>query len=147
MEPMHLPKFDVVENINFLIIRFYTPHSDKKIATIQDFTNKIAIFYTDKFLLTVHKHEVPFLSDIHKKYVSTKKCSSSEEVVTKILWSALETFDDPVQKLSDEVDLYESNIMGGKRDQTQMEALYYVKRQASIGHKILMLMQEPINHI
>ncbi|HEY1112259.1 MAG TPA: CorA family divalent cation transporter, partial [Chitinophagaceae bacterium] len=27
------------------------------------------------------------------------------------------------------------------------EALYFVKRQASIAHKTLMLMQEPINHV
>jgi magnesium transporter len=29
----------------------------------------------------------------------------------------------------------------------QVEALYYIKRQASISNKILMLMAEPINHI
>ena len=38
MEPMHLPKFDIVENINFLIIRFYILQRGKKIATIQDLT-------------------------------------------------------------------------------------------------------------
>jgi magnesium transporter len=147
MEPMHLPKFDIVENINFLIIRFYILQSDKKIATIQDLTNKIAIFYTDKFLLTVHKYEVFFLSEIYKRYISLGKCSSTEEIVTKILWYALETFDDPAQKLSEEVDVYENNLMIGKTDHSQIEALYYIKRQASIAHKILTLMQEPINHI
>jgi magnesium transporter len=37
--------------------------------------------------------------------------------------------------------------MTGKTNPSYMRALYYVKRQASIAHKILMLMQEPINHI
>src|SRR4051794_27749825 len=134
MEPMHLPKFDVAENINFLIIRFYTDHSHKKIATIQDITNKIAIFYTDKFLITVHKFEVVFLEKIYSTFISTGKCSSTEEVVTKILWNALETFDEPAQKLSDEVDFYESNLMIGKTDPSQILALYYIKREASIAH-------------
>jgi len=146
MEPMHLPKYDVVENINFLIIRFYAEQSDKKMATIQDLTNKIAIFYTDKFLLTVHKFEVVFLDNIYNKFISTK-CSSTEEVVTKILWSALETFDDPAQKLSDRVDFYENNLMTRKTSPTDTLALYHIKREASIAHKILVLMQEPINHI
>src|SRR3954452_17630682 len=77
MEPMHLPKFDVVENINFLIIRFYADQLDKKIATIQHLTNKIAIFYTDKFLLTVHKFEVVFLEKIYSKFISVGKFSST----------------------------------------------------------------------
>jgi magnesium transporter len=147
MEPMHLPKFDIVENVNFLIIRFYSNQTDKKAATIQELTNKIAIFYTDKFLLTVHKFEVGFLEKIYSKSISISKCSSTEEVVIKILWSALETFDDPAQKLSEQVDLYENDLMIGKTDPSHMRALYYIKREASIAHKLLMLMQEPINHI
>ena len=147
MEPMHLPKFDVVDDINFLIIRFYIEHVEKKIATIQDLTNKIAIFYTDQFLLTVHKYEVPFLEVLYNKYTAAGKCTSTEEVVTKILWNALETFDDPAQRLSEQVDFYENNLMTGKTHRSHALELYHIKREASIAHKILTLMQEPINHI
>src|SRR5690242_8413761 len=80
MEPMHLPKFDVVDDINFLIIRFYADQPEK-MTTIQGLTNKIAIFYTDQFLLTVHKYEVPFLEALYKKFTATGKCTSTEEVV------------------------------------------------------------------
>jgi magnesium transporter len=147
MEPMHLPKFDVVDDINFLIIRFYADQSEKKMATIQGLTNKIAVFYTDQFLLTVHKYEVPFLEILYKKFTATGKCTSTEEVVTKILWHALETFDDPAQRLSEEVDIYENNLMTGKTHRSHTLALYRIKHEASIAHKILTLMQEPINHI
>lgn len=147
LEPDHLPKYDVVDEVNFIILRYYAHDFNKRAATVQDITNKIAIFYTDQFLLSIHKSEVAFMDMVYKRHVSNGKCTSTIEVVTKILWHALESFDDPAQRLSEQVDFQESNIMLRKITNDQMEALYYIKRQASMSHKILMLMAEPINHI
>lgn len=147
LEPDHLPKYDVVDDVHFLILRFYVPGPEKRIATIQALTNKIAIFYTDKFLITIHLEELDFIDSIQRKYISTKKCTTTVEIVTKLLWNALETFEEPAQRLSDEIDFYENNIVLRKIEQKQLEALYYIKRQASIAHKILTLMAEPINNI
>lgn len=147
MEPEHLPKYDSVDDVNFLILRYFTHGYDKNMATIQEISNKIAIFYTNSFLITIHKEPIHFLANIYKKYIEKGKCSSPEEAVTKILWYALETFDDPVQRLSEQVDFYENHILLRTISNQQVEALYYIKRQASISNKILMLMAEPINHI
>ena len=147
MQPDHLPKFDSVDDVNFLILRYYSHSSDIKLATIQELSNKIAIFYTPEFLITIHKGPIQFLTQIQRKYIDKGKCSSAEEVVTKILWYALETFDDPAQRLSERIDFFENKIHLKTVSNEQVEALYYIKRQASISNKILMLMSEPINHI
>ncbi len=147
MEPDHLPKFDSVDDVNFLILRYYCHGFDKKMATIQELSNKIAIFYTKDFLITIHKEPIHFLSNIQRKYTEKGKCTSAEETITKILWYALETFDDPAQRLSEQVDFFENKILLRNVSNEQVEALYYIKRQASISNKILMLMAEPINHI
>lgn len=147
MEPDHLPKYDTVDDVNFLILRYFSHVFDKKMATIQELSNKIAIFYSKEFLITIHKESIQFLVNIQKKYVDKNKCSGPEEVVTKILWYGLETFDDPAQRLSEQVDFFENQILLKKVTNEQVEALYYIKRQASISNKILMLMAEPINHI
>lgn len=147
MEPDHLPKYDEVDDVNFLILRYFDHGFDKKMATIQEISNKIAIFYTKEFIITIHKEPIQFLTNIQNKYIQKGKCTSAEEVVTKILWYALETFDDPAERLSEEVDFFENRILLRKVSNEQVEALYYIKRQASMSHKILMLMAEPINHI
>ena len=147
MEPDHLPKYDLVDEVNFLILRYYAHNFNLQAATIQDLTNKIAIFYTDRFLITIHKQEVAFMDIVNRKHVASGKCSSVSDVVTRIIWQALESYDDPVQRLSEQIDFQENNIMVRKMSNDQLEALYYIKRQASIGHKTLMLMQEPINHV
>lgn len=147
MQPEHLPKYEFVDDVHFLILRYYSHTPDKRLATIQDLTNKIAIFYTDSFLITIHKYAAPFLDIIRLRHVAPGKCYHVQDVLTRIIWNALEAFDDPANRLSEQVDFYEDQVLMKKTSGDFTEALYYIKREASIAHKILMMMQEPINHI
>jgi len=147
LEPDHLPKYDYVDDVHFLILRFYAHALDKRMGSIQELTNKVAVFYKEDFLITIHRHEAPFLEIIRKKYVETNRCSSIMQVITRIVWNTLETFDDPANLLSEHLDFYENQVMMRKINNEQMEALYHIKRQASVSHKLMLLLREPINHI
>ncbi|MEO8416594.1 MAG: CorA family divalent cation transporter, partial [Ginsengibacter sp.] len=117
------------------------------IATIQELTNKIAIFYTEKFIITIHKSEAAFLDEVRRQYVDTRKAGSVTALLVKIIWYDLETFDDPVTKLSEKLDTYENAVMLKKTTNDLTQALYFIKHEASVSNKVLMLMQEPINHM
>lgn len=147
MQPEHLPKYESVNDVNFLILRFYAHTSGKRMTTIQDLTNKVAIFYTNDVLITIHKHDVPFLNIIRNKHVTQKKCTSITDVITKIAWGALETFDNPADRLSEQIEFYENQIILKRSGADQTQSLYAIKREATIAQKIIMLMLEPINHI
>lgn len=147
MQPEHLPKYEFVDDISFLILRFYDHMADERIATIQDITNKIAIFYTDRFIITIHRTETPFIEEVREKFVNRGRCSTITDLLIQIAWYALETYDAPVNRLFDQVDHYENLIMIKNSGQSPIEALYGIKREASILHKILMLMNEPISRI
>jgi len=147
LQPEHLPKYEFVDEVHFIILRYYDAFTKNHATTIQDLTNKIALFYTENLLITIHKSETPFVKDIRNRYDLTRKCSGTTEVIAKIIWNALETFDEPANHLFQKVDFYENEIMLKKISNDQMEALYYIKREASLSYKILVLMQEPINHI
>ncbi len=147
LEPDHLPKYDYVDDVHFLILRFYAHALDKRMGSIQELTNKVAVFYKEDFLITIHRNEAPFLEIIRKKYVETNRCSSIMQVITRIVWNTLETFDDPANLLSEHLDFYENQVMMRKINNEQMEALYHIKRQASVSHKLMLLLREPINHI
>ena len=147
MEPAHLPKYELDEQTHFLILRFYAHNFNSTMATIQEITNKLAIFFSDTFIITIHVSGISFLDVLRKKYVTNGKCFSTSELITRIVWNALETFDNPVNRLSEQIDFYENQLIVKKSNSDQTEALYFIKRQASITHKILLLMQEPINHL
>lgn len=147
LQPEHLPKYEFADDVHFLILRFYAQQGDTHSATIQELTNKIAIFYTECFMITIHLSEAPFLQAIHKQFVSPGKCTSTTSLLARVLWEALETFDEPANKLSERVDFYETQIIIKKTSEDHTEALFYIKREASLAHKVLMMMLEPINRV
>ena len=147
MEPEHLPKYESVDEVNFLILRHYAQEADQDVATIQELSNKIAIFYTEDFVLTIHKHEIPFLTTFYDVYITRGKCLSTGQLVIKVIWLTLETFESPAQRLNNAVDVHENNILLQRSGKTSLESLYHIKRKASISHNILLLTQEPINHV
>ena len=146
LQPEHLPKYENVEDVHFIILRYYNTSGDSYPTTIQELTNKIALFHTDNLVITIYKSETPFIKDIRNRY-SKRNCSGITELKAQIIWSALETFDEPANHLFEKVDLYENEIMIGKINKDRMQALYHIKREASLAYKTLMLMQEPIDHI
>ncbi|MEO6071059.1 MAG: CorA family divalent cation transporter [Chitinophagaceae bacterium] len=146
LEPDHLPKYDIVDDVHFLILRFFSHDFGQRISSIQNITNKIAIFFTQKFIITIHKVEVHFLDVIYKNHVSRGKCSTAE-VTIKILQNAVQTFYEPAQRLIEQVDFFETKIILRRVNDDLIEDLYYLKRRATFSNKILMLMLEPINHM
>lgn len=147
MQPEHLPKYESVDDVNFLILRFYARQQMERVSTIQELTNKVAVFYTDEFIVTIHKNETPFLEEIRKRFVETKKCKTLTDVITKIAWNALESFDKPFNQISEKIDFHENQIMLRSSGVNQTEGLYMIKREVTLAHKTIMLMLEPINHI
>lgn len=147
MQPMHLPKYEFVDDINFMILRYYAGDDNCLITSIQELTNKVAVFYSAEFLLTIHRTSAPFVESLRTNHPALARCVSTTAVVSKIVWSALETFDDRANKLSENVEESENDIMQRNFNNAHMEALYRVKREATLSYKVILLMQEPTNHL
>ncbi len=110
-------------------------------------SSKIAIFYTDQFLITIHRNELYFINTIQKKILGDDFGNSVSEVGIKILLNAIETFNDPAQRLAEQVDFFESHIFLKEVLPEQLESLYFIKRKAALSIKLLTLSLEPINGI
>lgn len=54
LQPNHLPKLELIEDVVFLIIRVYDTEALENADSIQELTRKIAMFYTGNTLITVH---------------------------------------------------------------------------------------------
>lgn len=147
MEPEHLPKYERIGDLHFLILRYYAHSFHKKMGSIQELTDKIAVFYNDGVLITIHKSEVSFLRVMAKNISESQNCGSTTELITRIVWQVLASFDDPADRLSEQVDFFETQVMVKKTAHDLMEELYYIKRQASLTAKVILLTTEPIHHI
>lgn len=147
LEPDHLPKHEDLGDTHFIITRILTPGQPRKMQTIQQLSSKIAIFYNNDIIITVHRLEQSFLQVVRDKYVETHKCRNTNELVTKIIWFVLHSYDKPAIELSNEVETYEEKIFLRSLTPVMMEDLYYIKRKAGICYKLLVLTGEVINTI
>jgi magnesium transporter len=109
LQPDHLPKFERMANYSFLIFRIYTENDLPDADSVQELTNKIAVFYSEKFLLTIHRQKQSLLDRVIET-IGQKKCSNSVELLNVIINSCLNTYDQPLQKLSKSVDYYEEIV-------------------------------------
>ena len=146
LEPGHLPKFEMVDDICFIIVRLHAPN-DIYADTIQELTNKVAIFFNDRFILTIHRQTQVFLHELKHKYVSSGHCKSTRFLVLKIVESVLNSYARPGELLDDKIDHYESLIFLQKKVPDLQKNLYYMKRQTNITRRMIKLTEEVIQQI
>ncbi|MCC6723319.1 MAG: magnesium transporter CorA [Saprospiraceae bacterium] len=142
MEPDHLPKFERLDNFDFIILRVHNNEKQDEAQTPQQLTNKIAIFYNDDVLVTVHRKQFPFLEAMKQQYGGSEKCTSSQGVVSRVIREAVHSFDKPAQQLSEEIDQIENVIFLKTIRPALLERFYFLKRQASLCKKLLLQTQE-----
>ncbi|HSZ25386.1 MAG TPA: CorA family divalent cation transporter [Cytophagaceae bacterium] len=147
LDPGHLPKYENIQECHFLIIRSYFPSSSENPHTIQDLTSKIAIFYSHHFLITIHRRENDFLNTVQEKFCDPQLSLSIKDLVIKIVWSSLHSFDRPAIQLSGETDDYEEKIFLKNVIPQFQKKLYYLKHKANVSKKVLLLTSEVISHI
>src|SRR6187431_1497185 len=59
LQPEHLPKYEEIEDLLFIMLRVYDENAIKDADTIQELSRKIALFYTKNRLITIHSIELP----------------------------------------------------------------------------------------
>jgi magnesium transporter len=147
LEPDHLPKRENLGDIQFLITRLLTGQTDQKADSIQEMSNKVAIFYSRDFLITIHRKPQEFLFSIKDSVIAVNPCKTTNEIVTKILWHVLNTYDKPGINLSVQVDSLEREVFLKAVNTIIPQDLYYIKRKASVCQKLLILSTEAINSL
>lgn len=145
LEPDHLPKFELFETTKFLITRVYAPKNQRNPHTIQELTSKIAVFYNDTFIITIHRQPQPFIHGIKDQCLNSNICSSINEIVTKILWNSLHTYELPALDLDNRVDYYEEEIFLKNHIPNIQKSLYFLKRKAAACKKVIYLTSDVIN--
>jgi len=141
LEIGHLPKFEKQKNYNFLILRAFTANTEERITNINELSNKIAFFYNDKKIITVHRSEFSFLEDSYPAF------ESPEDVLVFIMQKMIETFVEPSKFLSDKIDEIEKNIFLKDAAKISLEDLYFHKSQTRITKKLLQITQGVVNQM
>jgi len=142
----HLPKFEEFNLYTFIILRIYQPDVDLEADSVQELTNKVSLFITEKAVITVHRKPWPQLEAIAKTLHDEGGCASIRHLVARIIKAALHTYDVPGQRLTNTLETYERKVFLAERQVSLLQHLYYIKRKLDVIKRLLVVTYEVVEH-
>jgi magnesium transporter len=141
LDPMHLPKYEMVGETGFLILRHADPatYDQQSADTVRELTRKIAIFVLPYAIITVHRSPQPFIDAIFAKWEKQKLESRTQlfHLVNQLIKQVYLSYSGPMDKAEETFAKLESTVIRrAKRDQL-MEKLYFLRRKVLIYKKMI----------
>ncbi len=147
LQPGHLPKYERFRGYTFIIVRVYFPIKDQEADTVQELTNKVAIFISDKYIITIHRNEWAPLVAISEEYVNSGECKKPTHVLTEIVKAGLHSFEAPGNKITQHIEFYEEQVFLKDRNVSFLKGLYFIKRKIDVIKRLLILTHEIVDKI
>jgi magnesium transporter len=146
LEPEHLPKFENVNHVSFIVLRAYDANSTKEGDTVQKLTNKIALFAGENFIISIHRRDHEYIKVLRNKWrVSHKNEENLSMLITADLYEAiLNTYESPSKYAMEMLERYEEAIFDNNEPASIIQRLYLLRRKASVYKKMLFLFNELI---
>lgn len=142
MQAEHLPK---VEPLNekegfFLIARISDPES-RDFTNIQTVSRKLAIFYKQGELVTIHRGNFPWIRELPSKLNQSKTPLTGYLVVCKLLKECFRSFEPVVLKLSEDLDFFEQKLFSNEKFPPFAKSLYSIRRKAGVLKRLFQVSQ------
>ena len=147
LQPDHLPKHENVGSYIFIIFRLHADKVASKADTVQELTDKIAIFMKEELIITIHRKEWTQAEEINENFIKEGLCESEHHVLNEIVKSGLRTYDVRADELTHEIEYFEENMFLKNRKVSLLEGLYYLKRKVDVTRRILILSNEIIEKV
>lgn len=147
IDPNHLPKYEDLEKLDFILMRQNTSVERAGLSTLSDVSTKIGVFIGEKFLMTVHRIENYGIIEISEKAKAGKfKKVTPAIMALKIAHKTLDSYDTENQFLLEQLDKMELEIFTKTLSSaTQLKRLYGFKRKIGLNLKVLNLSSEWVN--
>ena len=146
LQPDHLPKFERMQNYSFIIFRIYLEKNQTDAAVLMEQTSTIAIFFCEKFILTIHQKTQSLFEKVIES-MEEKMSSSSRELLNILIASCLNTYELPLRKLSTDVDYYEEMVFLRQKNEPLLKGIYYLKRKIDLLEQMLLLSHDIIDKL
>lgn len=146
MEPEQLPKIEQLEDHKlFIIFRVYDKTRKKKADDIQEVSRRIAVFYDESLLITIHRTIQPLITLVQETYLG--KCRHAHDALLRVVYEVLKTYEAPAVILSQELDQYESAIFLKRKTPNLLKGIYLIKRQGATCNRIISLTDDVVRKL
>lgn len=144
IERGHLPKVEVSNGNHFVILRAFTGKKNENLSTIEEISNKIAFFFDEKRLITIHRASFHFLNYQEQE---AYKSLTVYDFVIQLFSSIVDTYSEPALWQGNQIDEIEKIIFLKDYSNISLEDLYFQKAEARVSKKLLLLSQDVLKEI
>lgn len=147
IDPNHLPKFEDLGDLKFLLTRVNTNTERLNLNTISDVSTKLGIFLKDNLILTVHRIENDVVSKLLKDLKEGKTNDVNPyKIVLELAQNIFKSYEEENLILLEQMERMENEIfMKNISNATQIKRLYRFKRKVGLNQKVLNLSSEWVN--
>jgi magnesium transporter len=146
MEPDHLPKFEEGEDFNFIILRRVVS-KDAEGNTVHDLTTKIAIFYNEKTIVTIHRLPHPDIHEVCEQLMKNGKITTVNQLLLKVIAKVQHRYTEFSVHLNGQIEAFETGLFIRKTALASIESLYQLKRRTGLCRKLLLLTGEVVSAV
>jgi magnesium transporter len=145
LEPEHLPKYERIGTTTFIIVRAMDEHAALDCSSVHEMTRKVAIFYGPEFLITIHRTEQRFLTQLMEEYRSAKPPEGSSEqrkgylprLLINLINGAIGTYEKPLTAAESAIDAFEATVFGEHEFTELLRRIYLEKRRVTQMRRML----------
>lgn len=141
LQPGHLPKIEIHDRYTFIVLRAFTANFKTGASTVPELSNKIAFFFNNQKLITIHSTPFSFLN------IQDKPFTSVEDLLLHIIFKMVNSYEQPFEELDTKISELEKVIFLKDYTKVSIENLYFLKAQARITKKLLQIFQNVVNQI
>ena len=131
LDPEHLPKYERIGPITFVILRAYDEQAAPDADTVHKLTRKVALFFNEQILITVHRAEQRFLEELKVQLVeaAAKSKPRTEGVVVAIANGVIDTFWRPIDDVEARIDAADVHASGRRKGPDFVHKTFHLKRR------------------
>jgi magnesium transporter len=123
------PKLDDYDDFSFLVVYGSAPDEDRLV--------EVHCFYSQKFLVTVHRDECPAFTALRERYGKRdQQATDPAALLYRIVDALVDSFFPVLAELDDRIDDIEDQIFL-KADETQLQEIFGMKRQLVAMRQII----------
>jgi magnesium transporter len=144
LEPEHLPKYERIGAVTFIIVRAMDTTAARDCSTVQEMTRKVAIFYGPDFLITIHRVEQPYIAALVERYRNATTPAGAERrksflprLLIELINGAIDTYDKPLTEAEVAIDKFEATVFGEHELSGLLRRIYTEKRRVTQMRRML----------
>jgi magnesium transporter len=146
LDPEHLPKFEIINDFSFLILRAYDPESSQKSDSVRGLTRKLAVFFKEGTVITIHRKPHSYVKDVYSKYLAQKDLAPDchLKVLYDLVTGVVKSYESGVKLAYEQFDAFEQQVFNQDQKPIRLKNSYVLKRHVSIMKRVLRMNQDAI---